>query len=281
MNKDRALGCFMGLAIGDALGVPLEFKDRDVMPPVTDMIGGGLFKLNPGEWTDDTSMALALADSILEYRTINKEDIMQKFIQWYKKGSYSHNGKCFDIGSTTSKALSAYYSTKSYSDAPDNHFNSGNGSIMRLAPVPVYYYNDIDTAILKAKDQSMVTHGSKQVLSCVEELTIMLVSLINGISKDEVVDSSWTTVHRDTVKSSGFALDTLNAAKWAFANTNSFKDALILAVNLADDADTVGAVTGQIAGAYYGLSSIPLEWINKLVWKDHLYSIAMRLYNRN
>ena len=279
MIKDRAIGCLVGLAIGDALGTPVEFKERDTFPPVTGMQGGGAFRLKPGEWTDDTSMALALADSILKKGTIDKVDLIERFIKWYMNGEYSHNNKCFDIGTTTSTALRNYIRTKRYTDAANETHLSGNGSLMRLAPVLVRWHNaDIDFVQKMAWKSSVVTHGADSVNDSIAKLTAILYYLINGGEFGGRYIDKCKDMKRKEVKSSGYCVDTLEAAIWAVANTSSFDEAVLLAVNLGDDADTVGAVAGQIAGAKYGFESINPTWIKQLAWNDRIINIANKLH---
>jgi len=275
-KRNKAIGCLIGLAVGDALGTTVEFMPRDSYPLVTDMVGGGPFGLNPGEWTDDTSMALALADSILEKGTVDKIDLIQKFSLWYTKGEYSHNGKCFDIGITTSWALRNYFLPVSYRDAVNDFRQSGNGSIMRLAPVPIRWHNDYDTTLTMAWEQSVVTHGSDAVRESVCSLAQILFRLINGKSVDF---SPYKDISRQLVRSTGYCEDTFNAAMWSVANSDSFNSAVLLAANLGDDADTVAAVTGQIAGALYGFDAIRKDWVDKLAWSLKIQELAVKLYD--
>ena len=274
-KKNRAIGCLVGLAVGDAVGTTVEFKERDSFPPVTDMVGGGVFRLNVGEWTDDTSMALALADSILEKNTVDKVDLIEKFVKWYRDGAYSHR-PCFDIGGTTRRSLMYYHRTGIYSDAPDDHFSSGNGSIMRLAPVPIRWHNDFETSQKMAWEQSVTTHGSAAVKGSVNILNEILWKYINEVEYTK--SSHIKSLDRNSIDSSGFCEATLVAALWAVENTDNFNDAILLAVNLGDDADTVGAVCGQIAGAKYGIDGIRKDWVEKLAWSDKIIDIATKLY---
>lgn len=266
---DRLKGCFFGLVVGDALGVPLEFSKRDKLPLVTEMIGGGPFALQPGEWTDDTSMMLCIAQSLIDNDGFDPRDIMDKFTLWYTEGMFSHNGKCFDIGDTCKAALKRYAEIQNPYAGDFNHYSSGNGSIMRLAPIPIYYYPDKDKILKFSYNQSLTTHASNTCLIRNEWLGEVLYDLFRG-EKDKVLKEygDLTVLERNDISSSGYVVDTFNAAMWAVLTTKSFEDALVLAVNLADDSDTVGAVTGQIAGAMYGFSSIPEKWLQKIVWYD-------------
>lgn len=282
MNKDKAKGAFFGLAIGDAIGTTVEFKERDTYEPVTDMVGGGVFRLQPGEWTDDTSMALALAQTLVDHG-MNKIELLKNFTRWYRMGEFSHNGKCFDIGNTTRKALEKFIKSEGTDDSPASidSFDSGNGGIMRLAPAVLYARSE-DEAIAYAIDQSAVTHASPDCMKYTSELGHLLWRNISDNFNDDNKSALKKMINvlfptRDNVKSSGYVEDTYFAAMWSFVNTDNFRDAILLATNLGDDADTVAAVTGQIAGAYYGYSGIPEEWIAKLAWKERIEELTDKL----
>ena len=177
--KSRAIGAFIGLAVGDAVGTTVEFKEPGGFEPLTDMIGGGVFRLKPGEWTDDTSMALCLADNIIENNTVDPYQLLIKFARWYNLGENSSNGKCFDIGATCVHAITSFQKAKAYSPAPDLHYLSGNGSIMRLAPVAVRWHHDSKIAVDMAVLQGITTHGSQACRRACEVLALALVDLIN------------------------------------------------------------------------------------------------------
>ncbi|MGC2412165.1 MAG: ADP-ribosylglycohydrolase family protein [Stellaceae bacterium] len=148
---DRALGCLLGLAVGDALGTTLEFERRDVRPLLTDLIGGGPFGLKPGEWTDDTSLALCLADSLIACGGLDQRDLMSRFVRWWREGENSHNGRCFDVGITTRQALSRFVRTGDPVAGSTDPNAAGNGSIMRLAPVVLRWVNEPAQAITRGK----------------------------------------------------------------------------------------------------------------------------------
>lgn len=292
--RNRALGVFIGLAVGDALGTTLEFEARDAKPPVYDMVGGGPFDLLPGQWTDDTSMALCLADSLIACDGLNERDLMERFCRWYQAGENSCTGGCFDIGTTTRNALEQFRRTGNPIAGATDARTAGNGSIMRLAPVVLRYWND-DTRLRDAsRRQSYTTHGAQEAVDGCEALASFLASLIGGkpltdvLSASQgffsgavqaVMNGSWRGKARPEIRSSGYVIHTLEAALWCVAETTTFRDAVLLAVNLGDDADTVGAVTGQIAGAAYGVSSIPEEWFTRLAWNDRLADVADRLFS--
>lgn len=290
--KDRLLGSFLGLAVGDAVGTTVEFRTRDTFEPVTDMVGKGLFNLPAGYFTDDTSMALCLAESLIEYPLLDKSDLLSRFSRWYRNGENSPTGRCFDIGTTTRKAITNFEKT---GETTNNTYflDAGNGSIMRLAPAVIKYYNDEAMASLTAVAQSTTTHGSTECLHSCELLTKIIIRAYNTINKDEVfnieVKDYWEDkvknilntldVTRDEVSSSGYVIDTLHAALWSFKNTDNFRDSILLATNLGDDSDTVAAVTGQIAGAFYGVNGIPSDWLDKLYETERFVELTEKLIN--
>jgi ADP-ribosyl-[dinitrogen reductase] hydrolase len=288
MTKDRAVASLVGLAVGDALGTTIEFSDRDTYPPVNDMVGGGPFELNPGEWTDDTSMALCLAESLIHDPKLDLDDLFSRFLLWRDHGVNSVNGHCFDIGHTTTNGISAYYFHHTVVNNTEDS-DSGNGGIMRLAPAAIVGWQDATVAKDLAVRSSATTHGSEQCIAAAEFLAEYLVNLYAGndvrpaathSSIKQIATDDYTKVDREYIKSTGYVIHTLEAAVWAVANTDSFKDAVLLAVNLGDDADTVGAVTGQIAGAKYGLDNIPESWMNKLYERDRIVDLASSLYSK-
>jgi ADP-ribosyl-[dinitrogen reductase] hydrolase len=288
---DRGIGCLVGLAVGDALGATLEFKTRDEQPPVTDLVGGGTFNLKPGEWTDDTSMALCLADSIIESNGLNAKDLMERFIRWRDDGENSPTGYCIDVGGTITDAINRFLRTGNPESGPVHEYAAGNGSIMRLAPVALRWHNDPETARRHARVQSRTTHGAPQAVEASALLADILVDAIKTGDKDyalrpreldvrglsRIAQGDWRTKQRADIKSSGYVVDTLEAALWSVYSSDSFSAAVILAANLGGDADTVGAVTGQIAGALWGLSGIPSAWLQKLAWRDRIEERARRL----
>ena len=278
-RKDRALGAFIGLAVGDALGAPVEFKEPGEFTPITKYRSGGPFNLPKGYWTDDTSMAICLAKSILQTDKIDHVNLLQYFARWYQNGENSSTGRCFDIGNTTAGAIRKFIKTKTYEPAEDRFDLSGNGSIMRLAPVPIRWFNDEDYMKEMCRQQSLTTHGSKECQECSIELGTLISNSINGLNiKVELSAFAW---QQTEVPNSGRALDTMVAAKWAVGSTTNFEDAVLAAVNLGGDADTIAAVAGQIAGSIYGLKGIKQEFIDGLFQYNVLLNIAEELYNRN
>ena len=290
----RAVGALVGLAIGDALGTTLEFSKRDVNPSHTEIVGGGPFGLQPGEWTDDTSMALCLVDSLLAKGGFDALDSMDRYLRWWKHGENSSNGTCFDIGNTTSSALSRYEESGDPWSGSTDPATSGNGSLMRLAPVPIFFHRDIDRAKAVAIEQSRTTHASDESKEACEYYCTLIVEAINGVPKDKVLrgrewiasekirliaSGDWKEKTRDQIESNGYVVHSLEAALWSIYKTSSFEDAIVTAVNLAGDADTVGAITGQLAGALWSFDSIPSRWLQKLKYRDHIVGRATELFH--
>lgn len=294
--RDRAIGAFLGLAVGDAVGTTLEFRPRDAQARVEDMVGGGPFDLPAGSWTDDTTMALALADSLAASETIDCRDLMDRFVSWWRHGEYSCTESCFDIGNTTRESFARYERTGNPIAGSTESRASGNGSLMRLAPVALRFWDDRVLLDATAAEQSRTTHGTEEAVDACRAFAILLADAIAGSSRadllaprhfdgapavQQILGGSWRGRPRDEISSSGYVINTLEAAIWSVARTADFRNAILLAANLADDADTVAAVTGQLAGAVYGLSGIPRDWLDRVAWKDRLMEAAHRLSSRD
>ena len=281
MELDNKLGLFLGLAIGDALGAPLEFqKANEPENYLVEYTAGGPHNVSIGEWTDDTSMALALATSLIEKKGFDADDIMTKFCEWYQQGKFCTRDKCFDIGNTVYNALS------SYSDSiKQNQFlqpyrgmtsedTSGNGALMRMAPV-IIFAKDLDQAKILAVQQTLLTHGSEL---CVKYSTMLAEELYTGKAIEKYSEYKLpNSINREEVMSGGFVKETYEAAWWSFSTTNNFEDCIIKAVNRGHDADTTGAVAGMIAGRYYGYRNIPEHFKENLMMHKRLYDIAVSL----
>ena len=291
-RHDRAIGALLGLAIGDALGVPLEFSRRDMLPHVGDLVGGGPFGLKPGEWTDDMSMALCLADSLIAQGRFDAADLLRRFLLWYRLGENSVNGRCFDIGNTTRWSLERFERTGETKAGPDDPRQAGNGSLMRLAPVALFAAPDGKRAAEIADMQSRTTHPAPVAHEACRLFAAMLVEAIGGAKKEHVLRprewtgspeiasiaaGGWRSKKREEIASSGYVVHTLEAALWAVERSETFEEALVLAVNLAGDSDTVGAVTGQLAGALWGKSGIPARWLEGLKWRERIEERAEAL----
>ncbi|MBA3520773.1 MAG: ADP-ribosylglycohydrolase family protein [Rhizobiales bacterium] len=291
-TKNRALGALLGLAVGDALGAPLEFTRRDTLPEVRDLIGGGPFRLKPGEWTDDMSMALCLADSLIACRALDPADLLRRFVGWQREGDNSVTGRCFDIGVTTSRSLARFERSGQTEAGPEDPHQAGNGSLMRLAPVALFAASDAVRAAELAELQSRTTHPAPVAHDACRFFAELLVEAIGGATKHEVLRTrpwggapeivaiaggNWRGKTREQISSSGYVVHTLEAALWCVERSSGFEEALILAVNLADDSDTVGAVTGQLAGALWGKSGIPGRWLEQLAWRERIEGRAEAL----
>jgi len=289
--QDRALGAMLGLAVGDALGTTLEFAARDSQPRLTDIVGGGPFRLKPGEWTDDTSMALALADSLAVHPNLDERDLMQRFLDWYRRGTYACTGKCFDIGITTRQALARFETSGDPVAGSTDPQSAGNGSLMRLAPVALRHWQDRAKLADVAARQSRTTHAAPEAVEACMAFAELLADAIAGEPRSkvlaprsgwrgrvgEVLAGSWRGKRRDEIRSSGYVIHSLEAALWCVGRTSSFAEAVLLAANLADDADTVAAITGQLAGALYGAGASPSEWLAKIAWRDRLVDVSTAL----
>ncbi len=298
-QNDRVAGCLLGLAVGDALGTTLEFASPGSFEPIIDMTGGGPFGLKAGEWTDDTSMALCLAESLVLHG-FDPKDQIERYIRWWKEGHMSSNGRCFDIGMTVRTALSSYqHDGKPFCGSTDG-FSAGNGSIMRLAPVPIFS-SDPTQAVFLSGESSRTTHQAHAAIDACRYLGGILWGLIHGASKDDVLGplyhpagEAWPDLHPKIVeiaqgsfkernppqiRGTGYVVQSLEAALWAFHHSSDFRHGALLAVNLGEDADTTGAVYGQIAGAYYGRSGIPSEWVECLARLDLIEELLSDLTN--
>lgn len=296
-TQERFRGCLLGLAVGDAIGTTVEFSRRGTFEPLTDMVGGGPFRLKPGQWTDDTSMALCLATSLVECNGFNAKDQMERYVRWADTGYLSSTGTCFDIGLTISTALRAFKNTGDPYSGSTNPRSAGNGCIMRLAPVPMFYYPDIETAEHYAAESSRTTHGCTQCLDACRLFSRILVNALSGKSKKETAlcasdtfsgDEAITAIARgdymdkamEDIHGTGYVVQSLEAALWCFMKTDTFNDAVLLAANLGDDADTTAAICGQVAGAFYGKAGIPEKYLAKLYCFNEICELADKLKNK-
>lgn len=298
---DKYKGCLVGLAVGDALGTTMEFRPPGSFPPVTDMVGGGVFHLEPGQWTDDTSMALCLAESLLALKGFDPVDQMERYKKWMREGYMSSTGECFDIGNATREAILLHERTGEGYCGSDNPDAAGNGSIMRLAPIPMYYAEQPRPAMIYAAASSRTTHAAAECVDACKLFAAYIMAALKGWPKERLLDSaafdewlgteplmprieavrkgSYRFSEPPNIKGSGYVVKSLEAALWAFAKSSSFEEGALLAVNLGDDADTTGAVYGQLAGAYYGYQGIPQHWLHKLAMREMIMSLSVDLYN--
>lgn len=293
-RRDRAIGSLIGLALGDALGTTLEFEPRPDRMIVKDIVGGGPFNLIAGQWTDDTAMALALAESLLHDPSLDARDLMNRFSAWASEGRYSCTGTCFDIGTTVSRALATFRRTGDPFAGPADARSAGNGALMRLAPVAIRHWQDRNRRCRVAQRQTETTHRAREAVDASIYLADVIAGLISGADLlsalqpsalplcdriDRIRAGSWRGLDRRSVRADGYVVHSLEAAIWAVARTTSFRNAVVLAANLGEDADTVAAIAGQIAGALYGVSSFPRDWLSVLAWRDRFMDLAAQLYD--
>jgi len=331
----RIQGSLVGLAIGDALGASVEFRPNAYMleHPVSDMQGGGTWGLEAGQWTDDTSMALCLAASLIVKGDFSGYDQLVRYKWWFRKGYMSSTGRCFDIGNASRQAAKEFEERQRQSaeilrtqfgitisehsldriieenlskvkfDVQCGSTNAaGNGPLMRLAPVPLFYYLSESLAIQNAGSSARFTHGDERTIDACRYYSALIWNAINGVSKTDLLDSKFFHQHfrtrlnedimkiiegsyknkngyADGIHGKGFILNALEAALWAFYNDeNSFEKGVLLAVNLGDDTDTTAAIYGQLAGAVYGIDGIPQRWRDRLFQTNFILTLANGLY---
>ena len=301
-TRDRFRGCLLGLAAGDALGTTLEFRPPGSFEPIDDMVGGGPFGLRPGQWTDDTSMALCLAESLVECGRFDAADQMGRYVRWWCEGYLSSTGRCFDIGNTVRAALSRFVGDGDpYAGSTDPR-SAGNGSLMRLAPVPMFYAGDGAEAVAMAAESSRTTHQAREAVDACRYFAGLLVGALHGVDKEtllspaycpveglwereplaekitEIAAGSFKDRNPPNIRGTGYVVESLEAALWAFHHSSDFREGALMAVNLGDDADTTGAIYGQIAGAHHGAPSVPDAWREQLAMSAEITSLADQLH---
>lgn len=293
-----------GFAIADAVGVPAEFKSRSFlkMHPITDMVGYGTHNMPEGTWSDDSSMTIATMDSINECQGIDYNDIMKKFCEWARDSKYTATGVFFDIGISTSTALSKYIKGQNPTECGGKNIrDNGNGSLMRILPVVLFSNSknlSYEDEVKLINEISSLTHGHEiSQLGC-KIYADYVKGLLNGLSKSEslenlqaidysqsysletiryyqrILDGSIINIPEEQIKSSGFVVDTLEASIWCTHNSESYEESVLKAVNLGDDTDTVGAITGSINGIIYGYYKIPKYWRDNLKSKEYLLDVC-------
>lgn len=332
---ERIQGSLVGLAIGDALGASVEFRPNSYLKsnPVTDMQGGGTWGLKAGQWTDDTSMALCLAASLIVKGDFDGYDQMCRYKRWLKNGYLSSTGECFDIGKSTRESILNFEQWQQQAaekisqkcgipvdknaidqyvaDHGEKHgflqqFGSesaaGNGALMRLAPIPLFYFHSESEAIENATRGAKLTHGDPRAIDACRFYAALIQRALTATSKEKLLEpksykncfnpplhAEITAViegsYRDKdgyegkIRGKGFVVQALEAALWAFwSDKGSFKTGVLSAVNLGDDADTTAAIYGQLAGAFYGIGKIPEKWRNELFEREFIITIANGLY---
>ena len=300
--KKRFRGAMLGLAACDAVGTTLEFMPPGSFEPISDMVGGGPFELKAGQWTDDTSMALCLAASLIECFGFDAKDQMERYCRWWHEGYMSSNGSCFDIGNTVVAALRRFEKDGNPIAGSTDPYSAGNGSIMRLAPVPLVYFNDPANAVVKAAESSLTTHGATVSVDACRYMAAIIVGALYGESKETLLGAnygpepgywdkfplcpeiasiaagSFKTSEPPGIQGTGYAAKSLEAALWAFYKSDDFKSGCLLAANLGDDADTTAAIYGQIAGAHLGVDAIPAEWLAKVADRAKIEKLSDDLF---
>lgn len=294
----------VGFAIGDAMGVPIEFNNRKdlILNPVTEMLEYRTHNVPKGCWSDDTSMTLATMDSIIKCKEINTNDMADRFIKWYRNGEYTATGIMFDIGTTTRQALIKYQRGIDMASncGGEREFDNGNGSLMRMLPIAYYcFVKDLeDKEILKmVKEVSSITHKHPvSILGCYiyVRLAIELLKgkeLLQAYQEIKKLDYSYfteDTIHKyerilnnnielyniDEISSSGYVVDTLEAVIWSLINSSNFNETIIKAINLGEDTDTIGACVGGLAGIYYGIENINQKWKDEILRYDYIINMC-------
>lgn len=278
INTEYLKSAMLGLIVADALGVPFEFKNRGTFS-VAGMTGYGTHNQPVGTWSDDSSMTLATLDSMIRTEKLDCDDIMERFTGWFDDGTYCPYGECFDIGHTTLTAIGKYKSGYSATCCGGKGFkDNGNGSLMRILPI-AFVEHTVDDIL----DLSSLTHAHEiSLMSC--RLYVQIAeNLMSGMSKEDAITHLSCCVDecenipkmkdypQEQIKSSGYVIDSFEAAVWSFVNSESYRECVIKAVELGDDTDTVAAIAGGLAGIYYGIGGekgIPEEWIDTLARKD-------------
>ncbi len=291
--EQRYLGCLLGLACGDAVGTTVEFRSRGSFQPLTDMVGGGPFRLLAGQWTDDTSMALCLAESLIQKQGFDARDQMARYLNWYKHGYWSSTGDCFDIGMAVRKALEIFEDTGEVFAGSTDTQTAGNGALMRMAPVVMNYFPHQENILNFSIESTRTTHQAPEALECSKLFAWVLMNALKGIRDVLFTVDPFTfklpnvqriamggfnkkTIHE--IRGTGYCVDSLEASLWCFHHSTSFESAVLMAANLGDDADTTAAIVGQIAGAYYGVDAIPNAWLEKLHARADIEVMAKQLH---
>jgi len=302
IDNQRILASILGFAVGDALGVPVEFKKREALKktPIIDMEEFGSHNQPKGTWSDDTSMMLATMDSIGEKDDIIFENIMNNYRKWLDEKSYTATNQVFDVGIGTKRAIEKYKNGyKAVKCGSSDYYNNGNGSLMRILPIALYAsvnnYNEKEIVETLYYYSSMTHSHEISIMGCkifcdyIKEIIegnspIEALENISNLDYDKYYDCSYQYnrilskkiigLKEEEIKSSGFIVDTLEATIWCIINSNSFEEAVLKAVNLGEDTDTIGALTGCLAGLIYGLESIPEKWINSLQNKELILKIS-------
>jgi ADP-ribosylglycohydrolase len=285
--RNRYRGSMIGMAVGDAIGTTIEFSPAGTQS-VHDMVGGGPFRLPVGAWTDDTSMALCLAESLILQQEFDAADQMRRYTWWLERGYFSSIDYCFDIGVTTRQALYRFAKDGNPFAGSTDEYTAGNGSLMRLAPIPLLYGYDDALCVKYSRESSRTTHSAPQAVDACAAYALLIAGALRGYSHAqlcsetypplkehqwhhtiaEVVSGSYRHHHPPHIAGTGYVVKSFEAAMWAFYHHVTFADAVLAGINLGEDADTTGAIVGQLAGALYGESGIPMRWRQRLLKYD-------------
>jgi ADP-ribosyl-[dinitrogen reductase] hydrolase len=303
--ESKMLGSLLGGIVGDAYGAPYEFQRRDTYKVTDNLEFVTTFKLPAGSFTDDGSMMLCLAESLVKCNGHNGHDQMERYLRWYKEGYMSSAPErgCFDVGNATARAINLYAYNKEHlkkGETPrttNEHesMSSGNGGIMRLAPIPVFYFKCPSRAIEYAKLSSATTHKSKECLDSAALMTYVISKCLHGAQKQQALDNTdfensvmsdsvkdlcrgfYKTKPREGISTSGYVIHSLEAALWALHKYDTFIDGMKELASMGEDTDTVCCIYGQMAGALYGLDAVPKQWIKKLQRKDMVMNTVKSL----
>ena len=294
----RARGALVGLAVGDALGTTNEFQPAGSFEPITDMVGGGVFDLEPGQWTDDTSMALCLADSLLAQGRYDSFDVMERYDRWRKDGYRSSTGTCFDIGNQVMRSLWDFEVNQRVPRTAQRTTSAGNGAIMRLAPVVIagFEHREIREIVATAGLSARETHYSVEAEAATEVFAALLVGALLGWAPEHIINVGWASTgpafdevaarvistdpaeraawEKDT---SGYIVNGLRLAVHGLLDFGSFDEAVLAIANMGGDADTNAAIYGQLGGAYFGVEAIPASWRSTLYQGEEIDALARGL----
>ena len=294
----RARGALMGLAVGDAVGTTNEFKVAGTFKPITDMVGGGPFLLKPGQWTDDTSMALCIADSLLAKGHYDSFDVMERYQRWFSKGYRSSTDRCFDIGGQVRAALFDFEHEQRVPVTAKRSNRAGNGAIMRLAPVVIagFEHREIREIVVTAGLSARETHYSVEAEAATEVFAALLVGALLGWAPEHIINVGWAStgpafdemtarvISTDPAErasweseTSGYIVHGLRLAVHGLLDFPSFKDATLAIANMGGDSDTNAAIYGQLGGAFYGIEAIPASWRSMLHQGEEIDELARAL----
>jgi ADP-ribosyl-[dinitrogen reductase] hydrolase len=274
--RERFLGTLFGLAIGDAVAAPTQFRRPGSFSPIGDMIGGGPFDLPRGAWSDDTAMALCLAESLLERDGFDARDQVQRYSRWQQEGYMSSTGQCVGITANTARSLALAKWRRVVFPGSHDPEQLDPEPLSRIAPIALFYFASLETTLVQAADSSRTTCQAPAVLDACRRLGRALNAALSGQPKTMILTEAGP-IHEGAAQLNNTAATALAAALWAFSSTDNYRDAVLRAANVGGNSDVVAAVCGQLAGAHYGATGIPQSWRSGLIQKDLIEAIADRL----